>query len=113
MIKHSALAALALCFLSGLAAAQDRPLSQVRVEGEGWKLAGEGSQFTEGPAVDGDGNVLFVDVPASKIFKLDLKSGAITLFAEHTGRASGLAFGGGRLFACQSGDRAIVVYDTA
>ena len=90
------------------------PLSQILIDGEGWRLAGEGYQFTEGPAVDRDGNVYFVDVPASKIFKLDLPSGKISLFAENTGRASGLMFGGdGRLYACQNGARAIVTYDAA
>lgn len=96
------------------ASAQDMPLSQVLLDGEGWHLAGEGYQFTEGPAVDREGNVYFVDVPASKILKLDLPSGKITLFAENTGRASGLMFGGdGRLYACQNGARAIVAYDAA
>jgi sugar lactone lactonase YvrE len=90
------------------------PLSQILIDGEGWHLAGEGYQFTEGPAVDREGNVYFVDVPASKIFKLELPGGKIALFAENTGRASGLMFGGdGRLYACQNGARAIVTYDAA
>src|SRR5688572_13730746 len=97
-----------------LVSGQDMPLSQILIDGEGWRLAGEAYQFTEGPAVDRDGNVYFVDVPASKIFKLDLPSGKISLFAEDTGRASGLMFGGdGRLYACQNGARAIVTYDAA
>jgi sugar lactone lactonase YvrE len=96
-----------------MAAAQDVPLSQILIEGEGWQQVGEGFQFTEGPAVDRDGNFYFVDVPASKIFKLDMKTREIRLFAENTGKASGLAFGtGGRLFACQNGGRAIVAYDS-
>jgi gluconolactonase len=94
--------------------AQDVPLSQILIEGEAWREVGAGYQFTEGPAADRHGNVYFVDVPASKIFKLDMQSLAITPFADETGRASGLAFGGdGRLYACQNGGRAIVAYDTA
>jgi sugar lactone lactonase YvrE len=105
---------LLLVLFCGVAAAQDMPLSDVLIEGEGWQLAAEGYQFTEGPAVDREGNVFFVDVPASKIFQLDLKTRRVTPFAENTGRASGLAFGGdGRLYACQSGARAIVAYDAA
>jgi sugar lactone lactonase YvrE len=91
---------------------QDMPLSQILVPGEGWELASEGYQFTEGPAVDAAGNLYFVDVPASKIFRLDMQSRALSLFAEETGRASGLMFGGdGRLYACQNGGRKIVAYD--
>jgi gluconolactonase len=104
--------AAAVLLLAAPAAAQDMPLSQILVEGEPWRLAAEGYQFTEGPAADRHGNVFFVDVPASKIFKLDLASGAVSLFAENTGRASGLKFAAdGRLFACQNGARAIVAYD--
>jgi len=109
--------AAAIWMLAALPAAawsQDMPLSQVLMDGENWKLAASGYQFTEGPAVDRDGNVYFVDVPASKIFKLDLKSGAVSQFAENTARASGLMFGGdGRLYACQNGGRAVVAYDAA
>ena len=113
-MKTFAWTVLLLVLLLGVAGGQDMPLSQVLIDGEGWTLAAAGYQFTEGPAVDRDGNVFFVDVPASKIFKLDLKSKAVTPFAENTGRSSGLAFGGdGRLYACQSGSRAIVAYDAA
>jgi sugar lactone lactonase YvrE len=105
---------LALLTTGLTASAQDMPLSQILIDGEGWQAVGEGFQFTEGPAVDRQGNVYFVDVPASKIYKLDLPSRKITLFAEETGRASGLMFGGdGRLYACQNGARAIVAYDAA
>ena len=39
------------------ALAQDMPLSQVLVDGEPWELVAEGFKFTEGPAVDAQGNV--------------------------------------------------------
>lgn len=97
-----------------VALAQDMPLAQILIDGEGWRLVGEGYQFTEGPAVDREGNVYFVDVPASKIFKLDMQSQKITTFVEDSGKASGLMFGGDdRLYACQNGARAIVAYDSA
>jgi len=105
---------LSVAATAAVAAAQDMPISQILIEGEGWRVASEGYQFTEGPAVDKEGNVYFVDVPASKILKLDFASGKVTTFAENTGRASGLSFGGdGRLYACQNGGRAIVAYDAA
>ena len=43
--------------------AQDMPLTQVLIPGEQWELVAKGYQFTEGPAVDRQGNVFFVDVP--------------------------------------------------
>jgi sugar lactone lactonase YvrE len=96
------------------ALAQDMPLAQILQEGDDWQLVAEGYTFTEGPAVDAAGNLFFVDVPASNIYKLDVATKRVTLFAENTGRASGLVFGSdGRLYACQNGNRAIVAYDAA
>lgn len=92
--------------------AQDMPLSQVLIDGEGWKLVSEGHQFTEGPAADRDGNVFFVDVPTSRIFRIDAESGAVALFAENTGQASGLVFSAdGKLYACQYEGKKVVWYD--
>src|SRR4051812_7494400 len=75
--------------------AQDLPLKDMLIAGEDWKLVGEGYKFTEGPAVDGQGNVFFVDVPASKIYKIDVaKQNTVSVFVEDSFRASGLMFGG-------------------
>jgi len=96
---------------AAVASAQDMPLTQVLIDGEGWKLVAEGFQFTEGPATDAQGNVFFVDVPRSQIWKFDI-AGKLTKFAENTGRASGLMFGpAGRLYACQGETRKVVWYD--
>jgi gluconolactonase len=93
--------------------AQDMPLTQVLVDGEDWQLVGEGYQFTEGPATDREGNVFFVDVPASQIWKVSV-SGQVTLFAKETGKASGLMFGPeGRLYACAGETKQVVWYDAA
>ena len=35
---------------------------------EGWKLVSEGHQFTEGPAVNGDGELFFTDLEGSEIW---------------------------------------------
>ena len=37
------------------ASAQDMPLSQVLIDGEGWQLLSEEHGFTEGPACDKEG----------------------------------------------------------
>lgn len=95
-----------------IVAAQDMALTQVLMDGQEWELVSEGHKFTEGPAVDADGNVYFTDVPASKIFKIDTATNQVTVFAENAEKPSGLMFGtGGRLFACQSGAARIVTYN--
>lgn len=107
------LLALIVCYAFAVPlAAQDMPLSQVLIDGEGWRLVSEGHQFTEGPAADKDGNIFFVDVPASKIFRIDAATGEVTTFAEDTGKASGLMFSAdGKLFACQIENKKVVWYD--
>lgn len=105
------LAAVLLLSIVSLVRAQDMPLSQVLIDGEDWQLVAGGYQFTEGPAIDKDGSVYFVDVPESLIYKIDA-NGKPVVWAKETGKASGLMFGPeGRLFACQSGTRKIVWYD--
>lgn len=80
------------------------------IPGEDWELVSQGHGFTEGPAANAQGEVFFTDIPNSKIWKIAL-DGKVSLFAENTGRANGLAFGAnGNLFACASGKRQITVY---
>jgi sugar lactone lactonase YvrE len=89
------------------------PLGQVLIEREGWQLVAQGYQFTEGPAVDRQGNVFFSDIPANRIHKIDT-AGKVTVFAENTAGTNGLMFGpDGGLYACRSGARQIVAYDTS
>jgi gluconolactonase len=62
---------------------------------------GDGYSFTEGPAVDKNGNVFFTDQPNDIIYKWDATTGAITPFLEETGRSNGMAFDkDGFLIAC-------------
>ena len=75
----------------------------------GWEEVSSGHGFTEGPAVDKDGNVFFTDVRQDKIHKIDHASGKVTLFKEQSGGANGLMFGAdGRLYACQNKKRQII-----
>lgn len=79
--------------------------------GEDWELVSEGHGFTEGPAIDKQGNFYFVDVRASRIFKID-PAGKQTVFAEETNRTSGLMWGpDDRLYAAQPGAERIVAYN--
>ena len=75
-----------------------------------WQVVSQGHKFTEGPAVDRDGNVFFTDIPNNRIHKIDT-GGHVTVFKEDSGGANGLMFGpDGRLYACQNGRRRIVAY---
>jgi gluconolactonase len=63
------------------------------------KLAG-GFQFTEGPAVDEQGNVFFTDQPNDRILKWST-DGKLSTFLQPCGRANGLYFDHqGNLLAC-------------
>lgn len=62
--------------------------------------AGSGYLFTEGPAVDPEGNVLFTDQPNDKIMKWS-PDGTITVYMEGAGRSNGLYFDNdGNLLSC-------------
>jgi gluconolactonase len=92
--------------------AQDMALSQVLIDGEGWEEVTRGFKFTEGPAVDGAGNVYFTDIPNNRIHKIDAASGKVSVFLENSGGANGLMFGpDGRLYGCQNGKKRIAAWD--
>jgi gluconolactonase len=75
------------------------------------KVAATGFQFTEGPAVDAEGNVYFTDVPRNEIHKIDLE-GKHTRFLEDTKGCNGMMFDTkGRLIACQGAEGRIVAID--
>jgi enterochelin esterase-like enzyme len=75
-----------------------------------WELVSQGHKFTEGPAVDKDGNVFFTDIPNNRIHKIGL-DGKVGVFREDTGGANGLMVGpDGRLYACQDTRQRIVAY---
>lgn len=72
-----------------------------------------GFQFTEGPAMDAQGNIYFTDVQRSRIHKID-RQGQLTTFLENTQGMNGLMFDPrGRLIACQGGAGRIVAIDPA
>lgn len=60
--------------------------------------------FTEGPAVDRSGRVLFTNVPVSKILAWDPATKKLSVFRENTNQTNGLMFDPqGRLLACEGG----------
>ncbi|MEO8493669.1 MAG: SMP-30/gluconolactonase/LRE family protein [Planctomycetota bacterium] len=58
--------------------------------------------FTEGPAVDRDGNLLFTNVPVNKILKWDPRTKQLSVFRENSNETNGLYFApDGSLLACE------------
>jgi len=75
------------------------------------KLAG-GFKFTEGPAVDAQGNVFFTDQPNNRILKWSV-DGKLSTFHDSPGRANGLYFDkNGNLLACADLNNELWLIDT-
>ena len=86
---------------------------QTLIPGEGWQLVSEGYRATDGPAVNGTGEMFFTDTPNSRILRAGL-DGRTTVFAENTSRANGMMFGpDGRLYAGATATRQLVAYDAS
>ena len=74
-----------------------QPIEQILLPGEGWEVASEGHKFTEGPAVDKEGNVFFTD--QWKVWKINASDGKVSVFVERAPGANGSMFGpDGRLY---------------
>ncbi|MCA9080907.1 MAG: gluconolactonase, partial [Planctomycetaceae bacterium] len=70
------------------------------IPGESWQLVAEGFKFTEGPAVNAQGDLYFTDIPNGRIHKLEA-DGSVSVFAEDSPGVNGLQFGpDGKLYAC-------------
>ncbi len=103
---------LGLLFSASVTSAQDMTISQLLVDGQGWEKVADGFKFTEGPAVDAQGNVYFTDIPNNRIYKHDVATGKTDVFVESSGGSNGLMFGpDGLLYACQNGNQRIVAFD--
>jgi gluconolactonase len=76
------------------------------------KLLAGNFRFTEGPAVDRNGNVYFTDQPNDRILKWSVEDEKLSVFSENTGRANGLFFDkNGRLLSCSDLDNEIWEFD--
>jgi sugar lactone lactonase YvrE/enterochelin esterase-like enzyme len=86
-------------------------LQEILIPGENWELVGEGYRFTEGPAVNAQGEVFFNDVGASRTFKIGL-DGKLTEFLADSKRGDGQAFGpDGRLYANAGATEQVLAWD--
>ena len=91
----SIFAAFSFCTLISLAADSVLEIADAKVT-----LVSDGFKFTEGPAVDSEGNVFFTDQPNDRIMKVDL-DGNVTEFMKPAGRSNGMFFApDGKLIAC-------------
>jgi gluconolactonase len=103
--KQYSLSLIALVFMA--AVGYDAEKLSVVAEAKVKKLAG-GFKFTEGPAVDPEGNIYFTDIPNNRIHKWSV-DGKLLTFRENSGAANGLFFDKeGNLLACEGGNRRLV-----
>jgi len=93
------------------AGAGSSQLQEILLPGEDWKLVGEGYQFTEGPAVNAQGEVFYNDVPRGKTFKVGL-DGQVSEFLTDSKKGDGQIFGpDGRLYAAAGATDQILAWD--
>ena len=91
------LALLALGVVCSISAAE----TSLIAEGETVRVLGEGYQFTEGPAVDREGNIYFTDQPNDRIVKWNAADGKLEDWLKPAGRSNGTYFDKqGNLIAC-------------
>ena len=102
-MKTSFLSIVTLCvFLTLSISAQKR--SSIIASGAKVEKLADGFSFTEGPAVDKEGNIFFTDQPNNKILKWSV-DGKLTTFLSNSGRANGLYFDHkGNLLSCSDMD---------
>ncbi len=75
--------------------------SPIIAEGAELVLVADDYSFTEGPAVDKEGDVYFTDQPNNRILKWTADTGEVSLYMEPSGRANGLYVDhDGNLLAC-------------
>jgi gluconolactonase len=97
----------------GYSQSTEKKQSLIIAKGATITKAGEGYSFTEGPAVDPDGNVFFTDQPNDKILKW-ANDGTISVFMEGAGRSNGLYFDNeGNLLSCADLNNELWLIDKA
>jgi sugar lactone lactonase YvrE len=110
MMKSISSVAIAL-LLARVVAAQDTPLSQILIEGEGWKKVEHPFLLPFGLTADRQGNVYVADERAKEIYRID-HDGKVTTFSREKAVYRNLAFGpGGKLYASQTDKRRLVALD--
>ena len=100
MTKHIILFAL----LTTIFTAAGQENKSIIAPGAKVEMLADGFLFTEGPAVDAQGNVFFTDQPNNRIMKWST-DGKLSVFLDKSGRANGMYFDKeGNLLTCSDGD---------
>jgi gluconolactonase len=87
-----------------------KQLQEVLLSGEDWRLVGQGYKFTEGPAVNKQGELLFNDIPSNKTYVLDATGKPIVRLSDSK-KANGMAFGpDGRRYAVATATNQVLAY---
>ncbi len=85
-------------------------LQSLLIPGEDWQLVSEGYKFTEGPAVNAQGEVYFNNVPDSKTYRIR-PDGKVDVFIADSQKGDGQAFGpDGALVAVAGATEQIIAY---
>ncbi len=90
-----------------------KQLQEILLDGEGWRLVGEGYRFTEGPAANAKGELFFNDVGAAKTYRVtpDWKA---EVWLDDSRQGDGQSFApDGRLVAASAADTAILAWNEA
>lgn len=86
--------------LSGINKPTENKNSAIIADGVVLQLVSDQFSFTEGPAVDKDGNVYFTDQPNNRIWEYSA-DGKLSIFLENAGRSNGTYFDkNGNLITC-------------
>lgn len=86
------LLSLALCLLFFEAADAQETLSAIIAPGTKIEKIADGFRFTEGPAWHPRGFLIFSDIPANTIYRLDPKTKRVAVFRQPSGHANGNLF---------------------
>src|SRR6187455_1818476 len=100
--RHASAFVVVLLIAAEFAFAAD---STIIAPGAKLEKLGDGYSFTEGPAVDREGNVFFTDQPNDRIVKWSAADGTFSDWLKPAGRANGTYFDkAGNLIACADGE---------
>lgn len=95
----------------GFSQTKENGQSSLTANGAAIHKAGSDYLFTEGPAVDAEGNVFFTDQPNDKIMKWS-PDGTISVYMEGAGRSNGLYFDNdGNLLSCADSNNELWMID--
>lgn len=106
------IALICLLLFSACLKAQSTDSKNIVAKDAALELLAEGFIFTEGPAVDVEGNVFFTDQPYNKIIRWDAETKKTSVFCNDSGRSNGMYFDrNGNLITCADMDNQIWQFD--